>query len=70
MPCALNAANEVAVIAFLAGRVGFLQMPEIVEYTMEKTEYIPSPGMGYLEMTNTKAREISTDYINKLSRQT
>jgi len=70
MPCALNAANEVAVIAFLAGKVGFLQMPEIVEYAMEKTEYIPSPGMGYLEMTNTKAREISTDYINKLSRQT
>ena len=70
MPCVLNAANEVAVIAFLAGRVSFLQMPDIVEYAMEKTEYIPSPGMGYLEMTNNKAREISTDYINKLTRQT
>ncbi|HSL86909.1 MAG TPA: hypothetical protein VK861_08240, partial [Bacteroidales bacterium] len=69
MPCVLNAANEAAVIAFLAGKVGFLQMPDIVEHAMGKTEYIPSPGMGYLEMTNNKTREISTDYINKLSRQ-
>ena len=69
MPCVLNAANEAAVIAFLAGKVGFLQMPDIVEHAMGKTEYTPSPGMGYLEMTNNKTREISTDYINKLSRQ-
>lgn len=69
MPCGLNAANEIAVKAFLAGRIGFLQIPEVIEYTMEKIEYTPSPGMGYLEMTNTRASEISADYIIKHSKQ-
>lgn len=69
MPCVLNAANEAAVIAFLAGRIGFVQMPEVVEYTMEKVDYIQAPGIGYLETTNATAREISSEYINSLSRQ-
>lgn len=66
MPCILNAANEVAVHAFLAGKLGFLQMSDTIEYTMEKTEYFHSPGLGYLETTNTRAREIASEYINKL----
>jgi len=69
MPCILNAANEVAVNTFLAGKIGFMQMSDVVEYTMEKTEYISSPGLGFLETTNTRAREITLDYINKLSRK-
>ncbi len=44
MPCIMNAANEVAVNAFLAGKIGFLQMSDVVEYTMEKTEYFPVSG--------------------------
>ena len=35
MPCILNAANEIAVNAFLKEKIGFMQMPDIVEYTME-----------------------------------
>jgi len=35
LPCVLNAANEEAANAFLRGEIGFLQIPEIVERTME-----------------------------------
>ncbi|MGI6338125.1 MAG: 1-deoxy-D-xylulose-5-phosphate reductoisomerase [Bacteroidales bacterium] len=67
MPCILNAANEVAVHAFLAGRLGFLQMSDAIEYTMEKAEYLASPGLGFLETTDREARKITNDYINKLN---
>jgi 1-deoxy-D-xylulose-5-phosphate reductoisomerase len=62
----MNAANEVAVNAFLAGKIGFLQMSDLVEHTMEKAEYLLSPGLGFLETTDIKAREIALSYINEL----
>jgi 1-deoxy-D-xylulose-5-phosphate reductoisomerase len=67
MPCILNAANEIAVNAFLAGRIGFLQMSDLVEHTMEKTEFLASPGLGYLETTDINAREIATNYLKELN---
>jgi len=69
MPCIMNAANEIAVHAFLSGKIGFLQMPEVVEYTMEKTEYFASPGLKFLETTNTMARSVATKYINELCKK-
>ena len=41
MPAILNGANEIAVNAFLEGKIGFLQIPQIIEKTMEKHEAIP-----------------------------
>jgi 1-deoxy-D-xylulose-5-phosphate reductoisomerase len=66
MPCIMNAANEIAVHAFLAGKIGFLQMSDVVEYTMEKTEYFASPGLGFLETSDKRARNIASEYINEL----
>jgi 1-deoxy-D-xylulose-5-phosphate reductoisomerase len=66
MPCIMNAANEVAVSAFLSGKIGFLQMSDVVEFTMEKTEYHASPGLGFLETSNSSARTIAQNYINEL----
>lgn len=66
MPCIMNAANEVAVNAFLSGKVGFLQMSDVVEFTMEKTEYFASPGLGFLETSNSSARTVAQKYINEL----
>jgi len=43
MPCVLNAANEVAVAAFLKERIGFLEMAEVVERCLEKMTYIRTP---------------------------
>ncbi len=68
MPCILNAANEVAVNSFLSGKTGFVQMSDVVEYTMENTEYIAAPGLGYLESSDQTARETAVKYVNKLQK--
>jgi 1-deoxy-D-xylulose-5-phosphate reductoisomerase len=69
MPCILNAANEVAVKAFLDGKVEFTQMPEIVEYTMENSLYSPTPDLDFLEVTDANARETAFSFINKLQKE-
>jgi 1-deoxy-D-xylulose-5-phosphate reductoisomerase len=66
MPCILNAANEVAVDAFLKGRISFLQMPDIVEYAMNETERESHPDLDFLEVTDKAGRKAAGDYINKL----
>lgn len=66
MGCILNAANEIAVEAFLSEKIGFLQMPDVVKYTMESNLYSQSPDLDFLEFTNNRAREVASDYINKL----
>ena len=44
MPCVLNAANEIAVAAFLKDQVGFLEMSGIVEQCLHKMAYIKNPS--------------------------
>ena len=41
MPAVLSGANEIAVNAFLEGNIGFLEIPQIIEKTMEKHELFP-----------------------------
>jgi 1-deoxy-D-xylulose-5-phosphate reductoisomerase len=69
MPCILNAANEVAVKAFLEERIEFTQMPDIVEHTMGKSLYSPTPDLDFLEATDVNARETAFSYINKLQKE-
>ena len=69
MPCIMNAANEVAVSAFLSGKIGFLQMSDVVEYTMEETEYFASPGLSFLETSNSRAKTVAQNYINELCKK-
>jgi 1-deoxy-D-xylulose-5-phosphate reductoisomerase len=67
MPCILNAANEIAVNAFLSGRIGFLQIPDIVEETMQSGIYSDRYDLDFLEITDCHARESASNYINKLN---
>jgi 1-deoxy-D-xylulose-5-phosphate reductoisomerase len=69
MPCIMNAANEIAVDAFLSEKIGFMQMPDVVEYTMEHNSYFTKPDMETLEVTDTKSRAIAKTYINKLDKK-
>ena len=69
MPCILNAANEMAVEAFLDEKIGFTQMPEVVEYTMENSLYSPSPDLDFLDVTDSSARESALSFINKLQKE-
>jgi 1-deoxy-D-xylulose-5-phosphate reductoisomerase len=66
MPCILNAANEIAVEAFMNKEIKFTQMPDVVEYTMGKCAFYSSPDLDSLEHTDYDAREIATSFINKL----
>jgi 1-deoxy-D-xylulose-5-phosphate reductoisomerase len=68
MPCILNAANEVAVQAFLDEKIGFMQMPDVVENTMENSFYSKSPDLDFLEVTDINARETALSFINKLQK--
>ena len=66
MPCVLNAANEIAVKAFLDEKISFTMMPDVVEHTMEECEFSGSPDLELLEVTDINARSSAQSYINKL----
>ncbi len=63
VPCTLNAANEIANLAFREGRCGFMQIPEIIEQTMAKTTYIGKPTYEDYVKTDTEARRIAKNFI-------
>ena len=56
MPCILNAANEVAVDAFLNGRIRFTDMPRLVEATMLGVPFVADVDLDCLVKTNAEAR--------------
>jgi 1-deoxy-D-xylulose-5-phosphate reductoisomerase len=58
VPCAMNAANEAAVAAFLQGRLAFLQIPEIVQRVMQRVPFIARPTLDDLLQTDREARGI------------
>lgn len=57
MPCALNAANEIANAAFRQGRCRFLQMAEVIAATMQATPFIAKPTLDDLLLTDREARD-------------
>ncbi len=67
MPCIMNAANEVAVDAFLKDRIGFYDINRIIEETMDGADFVGEPDLDTIFMTNgealAKAREILGKYL-------
>ena len=63
MPCILNAANEIAVFAFLKNRVGFLDITEMVERTMQKIKFIQNPTLEEYFYSDGEAREFAASLI-------
>ena len=45
MPCVLNAANEIAVSAFLHNKIGFLNMSDLIANCMEKITFVANPTL-------------------------
>lgn len=64
MPCVLNAANEIAVEAFLKDKIGFLKMPEVVEACMTKMPFIPNPTLEDYVNTDKETRIKAYELIN------
>ena len=62
-PCIMNAANEVAVDAFLKGKIGFMQIPEIIENTLKKVAYIPVITVELCFSTDEEARAVAKEML-------
>jgi 1-deoxy-D-xylulose-5-phosphate reductoisomerase len=63
MPCILNAANEIAVYAFLKNRIGFLDMTEVVEKTLLNVAHIVEPTLEDYFETDGEARTFAASLI-------
>ena len=64
LPCILNAANEIAVYAFLRNRIGFLDMTEVVEQTMQKMPFIEKPTLEQYFESDGEARSFAASLIH------
>jgi 1-deoxy-D-xylulose-5-phosphate reductoisomerase len=61
--CIMNAANEIAVNAFLADKIGFLQIAEIVENTIAKSTFIAKPTIEDYVASDEEGRRIAEELI-------
>ena len=62
-PCVLNAANEVAVEAFLQDRIGFLEMSDLIADLMDRVPHVASPDLEALEATDSETRRLAYERI-------
>ena len=70
MPAVLNAANEVAVEAFLSEEIWFMDIPRIVEEVMAKHDALAVPSLDDIIQTDRWARDIAREQSARLSRLT
>lgn len=63
MPCVLNGANEEAVAAFLAGRIGFLDIYDCIERAMEAQKNVPHPSFRDLCEADSRARTFVRSFL-------
>jgi 1-deoxy-D-xylulose-5-phosphate reductoisomerase len=64
-PCTLNAANEVAVHAFLSGELAFLGIAEVIERTLERLPAQAVHSFDSLMDADLDARRVATDLIHR-----
>jgi len=62
-PCVLNAANEIAVEAFLNNKIGFLNMFDLIGNCLEKTNFVKNPSLVDLVESNNEARQIAKSML-------
>ena len=65
MPCIMNAANEVAVSAFLENRIGFYDISGIIEETMAGVDFVGEPDLETIFMTNREALDKARLNLNR-----
>ena len=64
VPCAMNAANEIAVAAFLNGKIKFTDIYKIIEKSIAANSYIKAPTYDDYVATNDEIRKFATTLIN------
>lgn len=68
LPCAMNAANEVANAAFRRGACGFLDIEAVVRRVMDQTEVQPVQSLEQLAVVDARARREARDILAKANR--
>jgi 1-deoxy-D-xylulose-5-phosphate reductoisomerase len=63
LPCVMNAANEIAVYAFLRNRINFLDMTNVIEKTMQSISFIANPTLEEYFDSDGEARNFAADII-------
>jgi 1-deoxy-D-xylulose-5-phosphate reductoisomerase len=63
MPCILNAANEIAVAAFLKDKIGFLNMSDLIADCMEKITFVSNPTLEDYVATNKETRILANELL-------
>lgn len=63
LPAVMNAANEIAVFAFLRNRVNFLDMTDVIEKTMQKISFVENPTLEEYFESDGEARNFAADLI-------
>ena len=63
LPCVLNAANEIAVYAFLRNRIGFLDMTDVIERVMDKVAFIEKPTLEEYYESDGESRQYAASLI-------
>ncbi|GAB3428802.1 1-deoxy-D-xylulose-5-phosphate reductoisomerase [Niabella aquatica] len=64
LPCVMNAANEIAVYAFLKNKIGFLEMTDVIESVMAKVPFIAAPSLDDYFDSDAEARTLAADAIS------
>lgn len=65
-PCIINAANEVAVDAFLHDRIGFLEMSEVIESCLATASFVQTPNYEDYVQTDKETRQLADERIKSL----
>lgn len=65
-PCVLNAANEIAVAAFLKDEIGFTDIPELIELTLQKVGFDKSSDLETYIASNHEARKVAQELTHKI----
>ena len=63
MPCILNAANEIAVAAFLQDKIGFLNMSDLIADCMEKITFVSKPTLTDYVATDEATRILANELL-------
>jgi len=63
LPCIMNAANEIAVEAFLQDKIGFLEMSDLIENCMSKVDFIQKPSIDDYIQTDQATRRLAQTLV-------
>lgn len=65
--CIINAANEIAVAAFLRDQIGFNDIYATITDTLTRVDFVADPALDDLVATNDEARRVATEIINRIT---